>query len=90
MKLVQVRECDGECCRESPRFPNEDHSDCLYHDEGGCMLMRNIGLVPDGLCPVYPRLTAMDALILHCFQWPQIGCDAKLGETANCCWQWVE
>ncbi len=88
-RLVQVRDCDGACCRESPRFPNHDRSDCLYHGTGGCMLRRDPSLIPDGDCPAYPRYTAADAVVVHCRGWPQ-NSTPKPGETGGCCFQWVE
>lgn len=88
-RLVQVRDCDGACCRESPRFPNHDRSDCLYHGTSGCMLRRDPSLIPDGACPAYPRYTAADAVVVHCRGWPQ-NSTPKPGETGGCCFQWVE
>ena len=87
--LVQVRECDAQCCRESPRFPNRDHSDCIYHDEQGCALQRDISLIPDIQCPALPEMTAFDAVVLTCMGWPQ-NSKPVVGETGGCCWQWVE
>ena len=92
MKLVQVRECDGACCKEAPRFPNSDGSDCIYHDSGdkdiksGCQLMRDPNLIPDGPCPVLPRLTAKEALQETCIDWPH---NMPGRGTGKCCWQWV-
>lgn len=92
LSLVQVRECDGECCKESPRFPNLDHSDCIYHSSGdlvkGCKLMQGIEKVPDGQCPVLKRLTAQEAFDKTCDNWPH---NTKPGkDTGDCCWRWVD
>lgn len=94
MKLVQVRDCDGACCRESPRFPNEDGSDCIYRDrrckdiKKGCKLMQNPNLIPDGPCPVIPTMTAKEALQETCIDWPH---NSPVGrKTGKCCWQWVD
>ncbi len=93
MNLVQVRECDGECCRDSPRWPNADHSDCIYHDgvdkTKGCALQRDSSLIPKGNCPAIERLTAKEALQETCIDWPK-NSSPRLGSTENCCWQWVE
>jgi len=93
MRLVQTRSCDGQCCRESPRFPNDDHTDCKYRDptnpEKGCLLQRDPSLIPEGNCPALPKMGAKEAFELTCINWPE-NSDPKLGETANCCWQWVE
>jgi hypothetical protein len=93
MKLVQVRECDGKCCKESPRFPNADRSDCIYRTEPdqqkGCALQRDPSLIPDGNCPVLPDLTAKQAFEQTCLPWPE-NSDPVIGETGDCCWQWVD
>ena len=94
MKLIQVRKCDGACCKESPRFPNADHSDCIYRDpskpERGCTLQSDPSLIPEGKCPMLPNMSAAEAFDMTCLRWPQETCDAKLEETGKCCWQWVE
>jgi hypothetical protein len=77
-RLVRVRPCDGECCAESPRFPNVDKSDCIYHDDKGCQLQRDLKLIPEG---------SEDLVISTCLQWPHFW-PAGRG-TAGCCWQWV-
>ena len=45
--LQQVRRCDGQCCRESPRFPNADGTDC-----DGEQLMPCNGNGPDHCCRI--------------------------------------
>jgi len=94
LKLIQVRKCDGACCREAPRFPNADHSDCIYHDrtgkeEGGCMLMKDASLIPIGKCPALPDKEAGEAFQNTCVDWPH-NSEPLLGETGGCCWQWVK
>lgn len=93
LKLVKVRECDSACCRESPRFPNADHSDCIYNDgedkTKGCSLQRDPSLIPRGSCPAIPRMTAKEAVQETCIDWPQ-NSPQRLGSTSECCWQWVE
>lgn len=88
MHLVQVRPCDGQCCKDGPRFPNADHSDCIFHDNQGCAARRNPSLIPDGDCPAYPRFTAADAII-QCRRHPH-NREAQMGKTQNCCFQWVD
>jgi len=88
MKLEQVRPCDGACCRESPRAPNTDRSDCLYHDEDGCKIIRDIHLLPDTF-PVLPEHVAADVFILSCLQFPQNTRPWKEA-TGGCCFQWVD
>ena len=92
MELVQVRECDGACCVEGPRFPNEDHSDCIYRDatkEGrGCKLQIDPSLIPDGPSPVFFNMSAKEAFQKTCLCWPESS-DSKIGETGGCCWQWM-
>lgn len=96
MRLVIVRECDGACCRESPRFPNADHSDCIYHDtsggklNAGCMLMRGAAPIPsEGSVPLRD-LTAGQVYQQTCVEWPQKNSVPEAGDTGSCCWQWVE
>ena len=89
LQLKQVRPCDGECCKESPRWPNKDHSDCIYHDDKGCKIHRGEAEIPKGPCPVIPSLDGPQVFKKYCTDWPQKNCDTKLSETANCCWQWV-
>lgn len=79
MKLVRTRPCDGKCCEESPRFPNEDKTNCIFRDETGCKLFRDKTLIPEGY---------EDWIIQTCFQWPQFY-PAGRG-TGGCCWQWVD
>lgn len=88
MRLVQVRECDGVCCDEHPRWPNEDGTRCIYHVDNGCELMRDHNLIPE-VCPAQPHLTGCDAFIITCMQFPQ---NKRPGKdlTGGCCWQWVD
>lgn len=96
MRLVQVRSCDGECCRESPRFPNADHSDCIYHDTSrgklafGCSIMRGDEPCPtSGGVPFGNRITEQ-VYQATCVDWPQKNSVQQLGDTGGCCLQWVE
>ena len=87
--LKQIRVCDGACCVESPRFPNEDRSDCIYKTGGdkGCKLMIDPSLIPDGPSPVLFHMSAKEAFQKTCMSWPG-NSDPSMGETGNCCWQW--
>ena len=93
MELVKVRECDGACCRESPRFPNADHSDCIYHDgvdkTKGCALQRDPSLMPTGDCPVWPGRSAKEVVQETCIDWPESTVN-RPDSLSECCWQWVE
>ena len=89
LTLVKMRPCDGACCKESPRWPNEDGTDCIYHDIGGCKIKRGQAEIPKGDCPVID-MSAEKAFEMWCVEWPQKHSEKRLGETANCCWQWVE
>ena len=96
--LRQVRACDGSCCRESPRFPNARGDDCIYHlapagkERGGCKLMIDPSLVP--LAGVksspYPERDAKDVYRETCVEWPQKNSLKEIGDTGDCCWQWVK
>lgn len=103
MQLVQVRECDGACCVESPRFPNADHSDCIYHnpvtigpENAGCKLMVDPSIDPDESKRMDDRMfdgiTAEELFQSTCVEWPQSTPlkDQSIGKTGGCCWQWVE
>jgi len=93
LKLIKVRECDGVCCKESPRFPNKDKTDCIYHDQNGpkgCAIQRGDAVIPDGPSPINPALTGQEAFEQTCLPWPH---DQKKGSNRHligCCWQWVE
>lgn len=86
LQLKQVRPCDGECCKESPRWPNKDHSDCIYHINNGCALMKKDIEVPDEESIIFPGQSAKRVFELTCIDWPQ---NMPGRKTANCCWQWV-
>lgn len=94
--LRQIRTCDGACCRESPRFPNVDHSDCVYHDtangkeNAGCMLMRGDTEVPSDGGVSFEGKTTEQVYQETCVEWPQKNSVQKVGDTGGCCWQWVE
>lgn len=96
MRLVQVRSCDGECCRESPRFPNADHSDCIYHDTArgklafGCSIMRGDAAIPSGQSEIEPKSTCAKLYKRTCVDWPQKNSVKEAGDTGRCCMQWVE
>lgn len=89
MRLVQVRECNGSCCRQSPRFPNEDNTDCIYHSSGpeGCNLKNGSAQMPSGMCPAIPHMTAEEAFNYSCRDWPA---NMPGRDTGDCCWQWVD
>lgn len=93
MKLVQTRSCDGACCKESPRWPNEKGSDCIYHDGSGklttrCSLQRGDISVPTKESPAWPGRSAEDVYQETCVNWPQ---NSKIDRpTGGCCWQRVE
>lgn len=101
-KLEQVRVCDGACCVESPRFPNEDHSDCIYHIKGigkessGCQLMMDLTIVPDASKQLKGNLfagwTSRKLLEETCVRWPQNIPEASQRETktGKCCWQFIK
>jgi hypothetical protein len=88
MKLIQIRSCDGKCCKESPRFPNSAHSDCIFHDEKGCKIMRGEAEALEEASPVLPSMTAKEAFNQTCVNWPQNSPEGR--GTGGCCWQWVE
>jgi len=81
MKLIKTRECDGSCCRQSPQFPNDENSDCIYHIDNGCELMRKpekLNLLSDFDCNKFN---------VACKEWPD---NMPKRETGDCCLQWVD
>lgn len=96
MQLKQVRSCDGACCRESPRFPNADHSDCIYHDTrggketAGCILMRGDAEIPKEGGVALKGKTTEQVYQETCVAWPQKNSVADTGDTGRCCFQWVD
>lgn len=101
-KLEQVRVCDGACCVESPRFPNEGHSDCIYHIKGigkessGCQLMMDQTIVPDDSKmlggDMFKGWTSRKLFEETCVKWPQNTPvkNQRIGKTGGCCLQWVK
>ena len=88
MKLVRTRPCNGQCCRDSPRFPNASGSDCLFHLNGGCDLMRGEP-VPNEASVIFPDRSAASVFKETCMDWPHNTKEPRLGKTGGCCWQWV-
>lgn len=90
-QLVQVRSCDGQCCRESPRFPTEDGSDCIYHVDNGCDVMRGVATIPNTQSLIFPEKTAQQVYEDTCLNWPQnTPLSAGYTGTGGCCWQWID
>lgn len=89
MRLTQVRPCDGQCCRESPRFP-DGHGDCIYHMEQGCAVMFGEATLPDEPSVIFPEKSAAHVFEETCMNWPH---NTPLGPgytgTGGCCWQWI-
>jgi len=94
MRLVQVRECDGKCCEEKPRWPNADHTDCIYHtlpngkESGGCKLMTGEEPIPSEKSEAWPERDATETFEATCKDWPQNL--TRTRDTGGCCWQWVD
>lgn len=86
MRLLRVRDCDGACCRESPRWP-DGNGDCVFHDRNGCRLMRGEAEIPETQNAL-PHLTGPDCFILTCKLWPH-NTPNRIGKTGGCCWQWL-
>ena len=94
LELQQIKECDGGCCKASPRFPNADNTDCLYRTEvnqsKGCSLMADTSPIDGKVSIADSNMTAIEVFDLTCKNWPH-NQTPKLGKTgAECCWQWVE
>jgi hypothetical protein len=78
-KLRRVRACDGQCCKESPRFPTADRSSCLYLENGRCLIQAGKAEVPENY---------EDWFINTCLRWPHFWRAGR--DTGGCCWQWVD
>jgi len=97
--LKQVRTCDGKCCEENPRFPNKDHSDCIYRDaskgDRGCMLQSDPSLTPKSsemlVDKMFKGWSPRKLFEETCMKWPQnIDLDTAFdGKTGGCCYQLV-
>lgn len=92
MYLVRVRECDAACCRESPRFPNADGSDCIYNVDRSCELMSGTHFIPLRRSVIFADRSARDVFLETCVEWPQnTPVDKRrIGKTGDCCWQWFD
>jgi hypothetical protein len=86
MKLVQVRECDGKCCEEKPRWPNADGTHCRFWDKG-CKLMRGEADVP-AESPTWPGRSGEEVFQETCVGWPHNVREGR--DTGGCCWQWID
>ncbi len=96
MRLEQVRECDGKCCEESPRWPNTDHTHCIYWEAPevstqaviyGCKLMRGEAEVP-AESPIWPGRSGAEVYQETCVNWPHNIREGR--DVGGCCWQWVD
>lgn len=92
LSLARVRECDAACCRESPRFPNADGSDCIYNVDASCELMSGKATMPDRRSVIFTDRSAREVFQETCVDWPQnTPVDKRrIDKTGGCCWQWVE
>ncbi len=94
MRLEQVRECDGKCCEEKPRWPNADHTDCVYHipskgkESAGCKLMAGSEPIPTEESPAWPGRDPEEVFEQTCRLWPQNAPEGR--DTDGCCLQWVD
>ena len=84
--LQKVRPCDGQCCKESPRFPNRNGTDCIYRTDEtsgkddtvrtgaafGCALMRDVETIKlDEMSKIFVNEKAQDVFKRTCVDWPQ-------------------
>lgn len=77
MRLVQVRECDGQCCIDQPQFPVDGV--CKFFADGKCRAMTDMTLLNGD---------DVDHFLLVCRRYPQF---LRAGrDTENCCWRWID
>jgi hypothetical protein len=88
MKLVQIRECDGQCCKESPRWPTVDGLSCQYLKDGKCLIKTGEQPIPTKASPTWPNKSSHEVFQETCVDWPQNSPEGR--DTGGCCWQWVE
>ncbi len=94
MKFVKVRECDGQCCRKVPRFPNAEGTDCIYHTDSGptgCAIQRGDMTIknPDAPSLHYPdTMTNQQIFDQTCVPWPHLHTEGR--DTDGCCWKWLD
>lgn len=86
-RLVQVRECDGQCCKESPRWPDAEGS-CRFLIDGQCAVMAGNLSVPDDPSPAWPDRHPLWVFNETCRAWPHNSKEGR--DTGGCCWQWVD
>jgi len=94
MTWEKVRECDGKCCEESPRWPAHwpggQRKGCVFHKpEGGCALMLAEEQIP-ATCPSLGGMDGRDAFLMTCVRWPHNIENPDEGITGGCCWQWKQ
>jgi len=84
----RVRECDGACCKESPRWPTVDGKSCIYlNPDNRCQIQTGEKSIPHKRSPAQPSFTAKEAFRLTCAEWPE---NRPGKRTGNCCKQWVD
>ena len=88
MRLKKVRNCDGSCCKESPRWPNVDGV-CKYQAvNGDCMIMSGDAELDDERSPCMPKKDPQAVFQETCLEWPHNSKPER--PTNNSCWQWIE
>ncbi len=100
MPFIQTRPCDQQCCKDGPRFPTPDKTDCEYRGVDECLLMAgfverdgvtfpsvNRQACPKGDCPALPGMKSYAAVVWSCAEWPH---NMPGWQTGNCCWEWTE
>ncbi len=88
MKLVQVRECDGKCCEESPRWLTSDGLSCQYLKDGKCQIKSGDAELTTERSPTNPDQSAEKTYRETCDEWPQNSPEGR--GTGGCCMQWVD
>ena len=84
--LVQVRACDGECCREKPRWPKR--GTCEFLKNGKCQIMEGRKSVPVSDSPAWPGRDSNEVYQETCVDFPQNTHEGR--DLMGCCWQWID
>ena len=88
VKLKQIRECDGQCCEEKPRWPTADGKSCQYLEDGKCLIKSGDAPVPAESSPTWPDRDPKEVFTETCLNWPQNSPEGR--DVGGCCFQWVD
>tara|TARA_R110001606_G_C15265498_1_gene638926 strand:- start:93 stop:704 length:612 start_codon:yes stop_codon:yes gene_type:complete len=87
--LVQVRECDGACCKEDTKYPKENgDAGCRYVVDNACIFRNDSIDTPMPSEVGKTHFSPKEFIANTCWTWPHAKNQRE--NTGNCCWQWVD